>query len=305
MTLNDILDVAQQESEERQRKYPLAVLRREVEKKGPTRGFLRALQQRPFGVIAELKSRSPSMGAVGRGAGAVTLDDACRIYHNHPVVAAISVLTQTAYFGGTMEHLVKVRQKTQCRPKPILRKDFISTEYEVYFSRWIGADAILLMANVVKDRSRFKELHEFAVSLGLDVLCEVHDEAEIGLIPDTARLCGINARRFKDVDQRKSLSVTMRELLLGKVNRDTQTDLSAFDLFDKLPKNCVRVAESGVSSDNIGSVLGKHAFEAALIGTSLLKAGQEMKAHLDRIQAEADRVLNAVPVPAGDVAYVR
>jgi indole-3-glycerol phosphate synthase len=304
MTLDDILDAARQESEERQRKYPLAMLKREVEKKGPTRGFARALQRRRFGVIAELKSRSPSMGSVGQG-GDLSLEAACNTYHTHPVVAAISVLTQREFFGGTMEHLLKVRQNTQCRPKPILRKDFIWTEYEVYFSRWIGADAILLMANVVKERDRFKHLHDLAISLGLDVLCEVHTAQEIELIPDTALVCGINSRRFKDVDQKKSFRVTLREKLGGKVNRDTQTDLSTFELFDRLPADCVRVAESGISSDNIGGILGKHPFQAALIGTALLKAGSDMKIHLDRIQADAERVLAPESVVAGEIAFAR
>lgn len=288
MTLDDILDAARQESEERQRTVPLAVLKREVGKKGVTRGFARALRQRRFGVIAEIKYKSPSMGSISR----LAIEHAASVYHSHPLVAAISVLTQTAYFGGTMKHLADVRQKTQCRPKPILRKDFISEEYEVYFSRWIGADAILLMANVVTDRAKFKALHDLALDIGLDVLCEIHDEAEIDLLPDTAQICGINSRRFKGVNQKKTLGLRVRELLVGDASRDTQTDLAAFNLFNRLPSQCLKVAESGISIENIGSVLGEHPFNAALVGTSLLRAGHDMKAHLDRIQYESERALD-------------
>lgn len=287
MTLDDILKATEAESAERQRTHSLAFLQRKVEKMGPTRGFARSLSRR-FGVIAEIKRKSPSMGAINEKA----ITTAHSIYHAHQVVAAISVLTQKSHFGGCPEDLKRVRALTSVRPKPILRKDFIFSEYEVYYSRWIGADAILLMANVVRDKAEFKHLHDLAISIGLDVLCEVHDREEIDILPDTAVLCGINSRRFKGVVQKKPIWRKIAEFIgISQPNRDTQTDLNAFALFSDLPSRCLKVAESGMSSDNVRSVLEQYPFNAALIGTSLLKNGpNEMIQHLNRIQDAAAQV---------------
>ncbi len=286
-TLETILAATQAESEMRQRQVPLATLQREVVGREPTRGFARALAARPFGVIAEVKRRSPSMGQIAPDESLI--EAAIETYASHPLVAGISVLTQTANFGGTIDDLKNVKRRTQSPAKPVLRKDFVFSEYEVWFSRWSGADAILLMANVVTDRAKFKALHDLANELGLDVLCEVHDEAEIALLPSSARVCGINSRRFKGVTFTTGPDAGASGGAAGPV-RDTKTDLSVFSLFSALPANALKVAESGVSAENIGAVLAKYPFNAALIGTSLLKSGGSaaaMRAHLDQIQAEA------------------
>jgi indole-3-glycerol phosphate synthase len=294
ITLQTILDATRAESEERQRKYPLAMVQRKVQKMAPTRGFARALRQQPFSVIAELKRKSPSMGKMIREKDIQT---ALQIYHEHPLVSAISVLTQSCHFGGSTDDLEKVRQMTQCRPKPVLRKDFIFSPYEVYFSRWLGADAILLMANVV-EREKFRELHDLAHSLGLDVLCEVHEQGEIDHLPQSAGICGINSRRFKGAGQKKTMARKLQELVGLAPAHDTSTDLNAFQLFSNLPAGVIRVAESGVSSANIGGVLEKYPFDAALIGTSLLQSGREqMRKHLDRIR-ELALAVRAKPTPA-------
>jgi indole-3-glycerol phosphate synthase len=300
MTLKNILDATTVESQQRQHKYPLAMVQRKVEKMGPTRGFAHALRQKTFSVIAEIKRKSPSMGSINQAA----IDVAHKIYNDHAMVSAISVLTQESHFGGTPQDLEDVRKFTQRHPKPILRKDFIFTEYEVYFSRWIGADAILLMANVVENKEEFKRLHDLAVSIGLDVLCEVHDEAEIAILPDTVKICGINSRRFKGVSQRKPIWLRVtEEVFMTSTNRDTQTDIRSFDLFEKLnlhlPSECLKIAESGISAGNIGRVLKKYPFNAALIGTALLKSHKnEMSALLDKIQSEADSALGLAPSSA-------
>jgi len=294
MTLQNILDATRAESQVREHKYPPAVIQRELERMGPTRGLARALREKPFSVIAEIKRESPSMGRINSDA----IQAAHEIYSTHPVVSAISVLTQNAQFGGSMEDLETMRKLTQSHPKPILRKDFIFSEYEILFSRWIGADAILLMASVVDDKATFKRFHDLAVSIGLDVLCEVHDAAEIELLPDTVKICGINSRRFKGVAQKQPIWLKLQHSLFGatSANRDTQTDLAAFDLFERLeaalPAGCLKIAESGISADNVDRVLRKYRFNAALIGTSLLKSRnrQAMIAALDKIQSEADAV---------------
>lgn len=286
MTFETILDAVRAESAARQAKVPLAQIQRDIVEMGPTRGFARALEQPSFSVIAEIKRRSPSMGLIDEDAIAT----AHEIYATHPVVSAISILTQHAHFGGSPEDLMQVRKLTKANPKPLLRKDFIFSLYEVYYSRWIGADAILLMANVVTEPREFKQLHDLALSIGLDVLCEVHEKSEIANLPNTARICGINSRRFKGVTHQpaggeaSNGGSSSREVAL----RDTQTDLATFDLFTALPASSIKVAESGVSSDNIGAVLAKFPFNAALVGTSLLKSGKAgLPLHLTKIQEAA------------------
>jgi indole-3-glycerol phosphate synthase len=290
MTLEDILDACRGESALRQKERPLAVIRREVAKLGPARGFAAGLRAREFSVIAEVKRSSPSMGAINESA----LELAHGVYAEHPVVAAISVLTQGSHFSGSPADLAAVRRSTEGgKPKPILRKDFIFSEYEVYYSRWIGADAILLMVNVVPDKEAFRRLHDLALSIGLDVLCEIHEESEIGVIPPTVSVCGINSRRFKGEQLRTDGAA-------APGGRDTTTDLSTFGLLPeltrRLPAGCIKVAESGIDADNVGEILRRHPFRAALIGTSLLKAGgSRVGAMLDKIQADALAALHARP----------
>ena len=165
MTLDDILKAVAEESKARENRYPRPFVRRKVEKMPPTRGFAQALRRRPFSIIAEIKRKSPSMGTINPGA----INAALSVYSTHEAVSAISVLTQEKYFGGTPRDLEDVKRITQGKSKPILRKDFIFSEYEVYYSRMIGADAILLMANVIDDKKKFMALHELATSIGLDV----------------------------------------------------------------------------------------------------------------------------------------
>jgi indole-3-glycerol phosphate synthase len=117
------------------------------------------------------------------------------------------------------------------------------------------------------------------------------------MLPNAVKICGINSRKFKDTDQRRPLLDVIKETVnpLATKRVDTKTDLSVFELFEKLelllPKDCLRIAESGMSADNIGRVLGKYHFNAALIGTALLRSTRsEMPRLLDRIQEEAASV---------------
>lgn len=276
MNLRSILETARQESEERRRRETLDALKRRVADLGPTAGFARALEARPCSVIAEVKTRSPSMGRMS-GSAETAAEEVHRLYERHPIVSALSVLTQQTHFGGSPERLARIRAEVK---KPILRKDFIWDDYEVYASRAMGADAILLMANVVTDPARFAGLHALAGELGLDVLCEVHTERELEVLPPGARICGVNSRNFKSGGR----------FLLSRLARlaglDASVDASAFAVFDKFPPGVLKVAESGLSSRNLGAVLTRHRFNAALIGTALLRGGVEgVPSELDRIQA--------------------
>ncbi|HEX7671762.1 MAG TPA: indole-3-glycerol phosphate synthase TrpC, partial [Polyangiaceae bacterium] len=152
-----------------------------------------------FSVIAEHKRRSPSGGDSDPRNVAAAYD----VYANTPWIAAVSVLTDSDYFGGSVEDLFIARHAVN---KSVLRKDFIVDDYQVLEARAFGADAILLMASVLaKEPSHMAALYDLARSLGLDVLVELgmanhRIEDLVAVVPPKARIWGINARQFAKRD---------------------------------------------------------------------------------------------------------
>ena len=144
--------------------------------------------------------------------------------------------------------------------KPVMRKDFILDAYQIYEARAAGADAVLLMANVL-DAVRMRELYALVHDLGMEALFEIHEEGEIESLPEGARVVGINSRKFKSQAQLASPDDVAGE--------DFTLDFAAFELAERLPAGCVRVAESGVTPATVAP-LARH-FHAALVGTSLLR----------------------------------
>lgn len=218
----------------------------------PPRDFHAAIAA-SFGLIAEIKERSPSVGPMREE----NVTAAPAAYEESPLVRAISVLTNAHHFGMSIERLAAVRSQVT---KPVLRKDFILEEYQVREARAFGADAILLMANVL-DASRLSGFHDLARELGMDALFEIHTEEEITLLPSDARIVGINSRKFKSTSGFVGAT--------GSSSRDFSLSFDAFDLVDRLPAGALRVAESGISPDNLS--LAATRFDAALVGTSLLR----------------------------------
>src|SRR5260370_38527769 len=141
-------------------------------------------------LIAEIKEKSPSQGAMLLE----NVRQAVSAYKQSRAVKAISVLTNRKHFGQGIETLRRV--KRECASKPLLRKDFITDEYQVYQSRAYGADAILLMANIL-ERDQLHRLSSIAFGLGIDVLFETHRASELQEIPPTANIVGINCRNFE------------------------------------------------------------------------------------------------------------
>jgi indole-3-glycerol phosphate synthase len=154
----------------------------------PTRGFRRALCEAPAPrVIAELKQRSPSKGLIRPDFDAVSAAKA----YAEAGAAAISVLTDRRYFGGDLALLEAVRAAV---PVPLLRKDFVVDPYQVDEARAHGADAVLLIVRALAPKV-LRELRERALGLGLDVLVEVHDQAEVEVALEAgADLVGVNNR---------------------------------------------------------------------------------------------------------------
>ena len=228
----------------------------------PPRGFASAIAQGGFGLIAEIKERSPSVGPMR----AENVSAAPYAYAESPCVRAISVLTNQRHFGMDITCLAKIHALVS---KPILRKEFFLDEYQIREARAFGADSVLLMANVL-DASQLKGFHELASELGMDVLFEVHSEEEIDTLPTAARLVGINSRKFKSQSGFVSPS--------GSSQKDFSLDTGVFQMADKLPAGTLRVAESGISPETISSVC--KTFHAALVGTSLLRDPRGIRACL-------------------------
>jgi len=258
--LDEILVDVRQELAAAQRQRPVAELSRMIADAPPVRALSRALRA-GFGLIAEIKERSPSQGAMRRE----NVVAAPAAYEASPIVRAISVLTNASHFGMSMERLQTVRGQST---KPVLRKDFIFDEYQVLEARAFGADAILLMANLL-DADEMKRLYAACRELGMEALFECHDREQIGQVPPGAVIYGINSRTF---------AVGSGQYAAARAARDTgttvdaTTDLSRFDTGKYLPPNAVKVAESGIHSHTIAAVRDQQGYHAALVGTSLLVA---------------------------------
>jgi indole-3-glycerol phosphate synthase len=193
------------------------------------------------GVIAEYKKKSPSAGEINQKSLETVLSE-----YRTEDISAVSILTDEFYFGGKIENLTIAKEKIN---RPILRKEFIIDEYQIFEAKAYGADAILLIAEILDDYHA-KHLTVVAQSLGLEVLMEFHSEKELLKVNELVDIIGINNR-----------------------NLDTlETDLnSSFQMINRLPKDALKIAESGISNPDQISQLYEVGFEGCLIGESVLK----------------------------------
>lgn len=237
----------QREVEALKTSVPLAELKARLPDLPPTRGFQSALQRtkNPVALIAEIKRASPSRGVIRADTDPAQI---ARIYEESGA-DCISVLTDEAYFQGSLSDLTLVRTASTL---PLLRKDFIVDEYQLYESRIAGADAVLLIVAGVRDVRVLKEWRELAESLGLDVLVEVHSEGELQTALESgARLIGINNRNLSDF------------------TIDFET---TFRLLAHLPPGVVVVSESGIEGREQVQRLRQGGVHGMLIGESLMRA---------------------------------
>lgn len=260
--LERILPDVRRELDAARAAVPLEEVQRLSASAKPPRDFAAALTAHGFGLIAEIKQRSPSMGDMRQE----NTEAAPEAYQASGVVHALSVLTNETHFGMGIEDL---RRIATASTKPVLRKDFILDPYQIYAARAAGADAVLLMANVLS-AAQMAELHELVLELGMEALFEVHEADEIDSLPATARIVGINSRKFKSREGFVAAGQSAEE--------DFTLDFAAFELAESLPAGCVRVAESGVTPQSIAP-LARH-FDAALVGTSLLRDPRGVEAAL-------------------------
>jgi len=242
---------------------PLDRLVDEAMSRPASRGFASAIVSRPSGevaVIAEIKRRSPSKGDL-----AADLDPASTAgEYAAGGATCLSVLTDVDHFGGSPEDLRAARTATSV---PVIRKDFTVDARDVCDARIMDADAVLLIAAALDD-AELADFHALGVELGLDVLVEVHDEAELerALAVD-ASLLGVNQRDLVTFEVDTARAVRMAPLM---------------------PDGVVRVAESGIAGPGDAAVLAAAGYHALLVGESVVTAGNRATAVSDLRRAPLD-----------------
>ena len=230
----------------RQGREPFAALARRAELRPPRPGAFRAALGRAdrVNVIAECKRRSPSRGVLR---DAYAPEAIARGYAGGGA-AAISVLTEPTFFDGALEHLAAVRAAVDT---PLLRKDFIVSEYQLLEARATGADAALLIVAALSP-AELKSLAAFADSLGLDTLVEVHDAGELAIAIDSgAQVIGVNNRNLR------TLAVDVH---------------ASEELIARMPRELIAVSESGLSKPEDLVRLGALGYRAFLIGERFMTA---------------------------------
>jgi len=208
----------------------------------PGLSMKQALLNSSSGIISEFKRKSPSMGFINERAEVEPIVTA----YEKAGCSGISVLTDHKYFGGSMNDIKVARAAVTC---PVLRKDFIIDPYQVYVSKILGADVILLIAaNLTLDEAY--DMSELAHELGMEVLLEVHEEKELEYIGRYTDLIGVNNRNLKTF----------------------KTDiLTSFDLVKKIPVDRVKISESGLSDPSTVKALRDVGFNGFLIGEAFMK----------------------------------
>lgn len=207
------------------------------------------------GIIAEFKRRSPSKGVIN---DRVQPEIVTRGYSDAGA-SGLSVLTDGKYFGGSTADFTVARNSNPFTP--LLRKDFMVDEYQLFESRLLNADVILLIASVL-EKTEISRFTAIAHELGMEVLLELHDESEIEKINKEIDIIGINNRNLKDF----------------KVDMD-----HSLKLLDRLPAEAVKISESGLSDPETVDFLRKRGFQGFLMGENFMKSENPATACLDFI----------------------
>ena len=244
--LDRIIENKLEEIARAQQILPLTELKKRIEDQpNPDRdNFGRALVSRDgLALIGEIKKASPSKGLIRKDFAPASLASA----YAEGGACAVSVLTERKYFQGEPEHLAQAKRSSGL---PVLRKDFMVSVYQIYESRLLGADCVLLIASVL-DNARLRDFIALADELSLDALVEVHDEAEL------ERAAGCKAR------------------IIGVNNRDLGTFEISLDVSQRLaklfPDSSIKVSESGISTHDDIKRLGSLGYDAVLVGEHLMR----------------------------------
>ncbi|WP_185877019.1 indole-3-glycerol phosphate synthase TrpC [Blattabacterium cuenoti] len=220
--------------------------------------LVKKLKEKKSGIISEFKLRSPSKGIINKSLSSKIIDNPIvmeTIIKDYELsgVSGISILTDQKFFSGKNEFIKKVRSSISI---PIIRKEFIIDEYQILESKAIGADVILLIANILT-KNQIKNFSRLAKSIGLEIILEIHDEVETDKITENLDIIGINNRNLKTF------------------NLDFKNCLK---LSKKIPEGYTKIAESGIDNINYIIELKKQGFKGFLIGEYFMKKENPGKA---------------------------
>lgn len=259
--LHEILRNKKEELQGTKSVVPLSDLKTRIKDIDGVRSFRSAItrnEQGPVKLIAELKKASPSKGIIRDD---FNLSKIVSIYEQKDV-SAVSVLTEKRFFAGELSYLEKARKKTN---KPLLRKDFIFDDYQIYESRANGADAVLLIAAAL-EKSQMHDLYELAKELSLDCLVEVHNWQELDrALCCEAEIIGINNRDLKTLNISLDISI---------------------NLLKDIPDDRITVSESGISSRADVEAIEATRADAILVGTTIMKA-EDIGAKIDELMGHS------------------
>ncbi|MFH0947741.1 MAG: indole-3-glycerol phosphate synthase TrpC [Elusimicrobiota bacterium] len=252
--LDEIVEYKKLELAHRKEQLPISKILSDIEKMRVPRNFKSAISKpNRINLIAEIKKASPSAGEI------ISNFDVEKIakQYEEAKVDAISVLTETKYFQGDISYIDLVKRVSSL---PILRKDFIIDEYQIYESRYFGADAILLIAAIL-DIEKIKKFLKIANGLTLSAIVEVHNEDELKKVLETdAEIIGINNRNLSDLT----------------------VDLSTtYKLAPKIPKDKIVVSESGIKTKQDIKRMKDAGLNAVLIGEHFMKSQDIKKAIIE------------------------
>ncbi len=259
--LEEIVAHKRIEVAEQKEQTPAKKLYAEVERmmsEGVTkRSLSQALTENDFGIIAEFKRKSPSKGWIKEDGKPEIIP----LSYEQNGAAALSILTDEMYFGGSLDYIRKARPLVNL---PILRKDFIIDEYQLFQARHIGADAVLLIAADLS-KQEVRSLTALAHDLALEVLLELHSEHELDYADIEVDAIGVNNRN------------------LGTFVTDVQ---NSFRLASQLPQDKVLVSESGISNPDTIRLLREAGYRGFLIGETFMKTdnpGEALKNFISRL----------------------
>ncbi|HCG76992.1 MAG: indole-3-glycerol phosphate synthase [bacterium (Candidatus Ratteibacteria) CG_4_10_14_3_um_filter_41_18] len=246
-TLKDIIENKKREIGLDKKQESIEKLKEKIGILLPTRDFSGSLSKSGINIIAETKIKSPTNL---QRINDKSMRDLAKYYEKSNVVA-ISVLTDKNYFGGDKAIMQKIKEDTS---KPILQKDFIIDEYQIYQARAYGADAILLISSILS-KDKIKKFIELSRELEMECLVEFNNEKDLNNIPDTAKIYGRNYRIINyDTDFKKA-----------NIHQDIY---KSPDYIEKIPANAIKVAESRIMRKEDVNYLKRKGFNAFLVGTA-------------------------------------
>ncbi len=241
--LDRIITHKRKEVEERMLQFPVKALEKSAWFSTPAVSLKKALlDETNPGIIAEFKRKSPSKGVIHKDADAVQITSG----YEQAGASALSILTDTEFFGGTNDDLVSSRKASRI---PILRKDFIVDEYQIVEAKSIGADVILLLASVLS-ANEIKQFATTAKFLGMEVLLEIREMPDLRSVNILVDCVGVNNRNLKD------FNVNVQQ---------------SYELAGHIPKDFIKISESGIDSAKTLHGLREAGFMGFLIGETFMK----------------------------------